>query len=194
MNHLTQQHRAQQLLIRRAVAAQAARLWPALDWARLDETYPALAVRLAALVARFRDTSSGVAADYVQAFRASAGRRDRARVVFAEPVPAEQFHAVVHSTSVAAVKAAAGRGEPAESAMGSALTLTTGAVARLVLNGGRETLTATVAADPAADGWRRVLGGGGCDYCRERAGVRMTSHEVFEAHGGCGCTAEPIYT
>lgn len=194
MNPLTQQHRAQQLLIRRATVAQFERLWPALEWARLDATYPALAVRAATLVTRNRETSAGVAAEYLRLMRREAGVRSPLRISFAEAMAAEELSAVLHSTSVAPIKAAAARGAAPDVAMASALSLAAGAVTRLVLNAGRETVTATTTADPAARGWRRVLGGGGCDFCRERAGIRITSSEIFESHGACGCTSEPIYT
>lgn len=193
MNGLTQRHRAQQLVLRRAVRAEFERLWPALDFGRLDESFPALAVRVAALVARRRETSAGLAAEYLRLFRREAGVRGQVRVVFAEQVGPAELSAVLHSTSVAPVKAATARGTDPASAMSAALSLASGATVRLVLNGGRDTLARSAVADPASSGWRRVLGGGGCDYCRERAGVRMTDSTVFEAHGSCGCTAEPIY-
>jgi hypothetical protein len=193
VNTLTQRHRAQQLLLRRATVAQLARLWPALDWARLDATYPAFAVQVAGMVQRNRQTSAGLAAAYLRAFRRAQGVPGEVRPVFADPFNAEQFSVTLHSTTVAPAKAAAGRGDDPNTAMASALTLATGAMVRLVLDAGRQAVMATTAADPAASGWRRVLGGGGCDFCRERAGVRMTSAEVFEPHGHCGCTAEPTY-
>jgi hypothetical protein len=105
----------------------------------------------------------------------------------------EQFHTSLHVTSVIAAKAAASRGVDGAVAMGNALTQTKGSMARLVLDAGRTTITDTLQADPASRGWRRVLGGGGCDFCAPRAGVRMTSDVVFEAHDHCGCTAEPVY-
>lgn len=193
MNRLTQQHRAQQLLLRRATVSQLVQLWPTLDWARLDATYPEFAVQVAALVERNRRTSSGLAAAYLRAFRRAQGIPGEVRAVLPEALNVDQFGATLHSTTVAAAKASAARGVDPETAMTNARTLATGAIVRLVLDAGRHTVMATTAADPAASGWRRVLGGGGCDYCRERAGVRMTSAEVFEPHGHCGCTAEPAY-
>ena len=41
---------------------------------------------------------------------------------------------------------------------------------------------------------RRVLGGGGCDFCRMLAGrVYPRDNADFEAHGKCACTSEPVY-
>lgn len=192
MNRLTQQHRAQQLLLRRATVAQVEQLWPALDWAALDDTFPAFAASTATLVQRNRQTSTGLAAGYLRAFRRQSVRGE-VRPALAAPLVVDQFTTSLRVTSLVAAKKAAGRGVPADVAMADARTQTTGALARLVLNAGRETVTETVRADPQARGWQRVLGGGGCDFCAPRAGVRMTSDEVFEAHDHCGCTAEPIY-
>jgi hypothetical protein len=175
------------------VVAQVAALWPALDWTRLDETYPAFAVRVAAMVERSRMTSAGLAAAYLRAFRRAEGVPGEVRVSLAAPLIVGQFGASLHSTSVAAAKASAARGVAAEVAMAHARTLTQGSMSRLVLDAGRQTTTATVLSDSRANGWRRVLGGRGCDYCRKRAGIRITSEVVFESHGACGCTAEPVY-
>jgi hypothetical protein len=196
VNKLTQRHRAQQLLLRRASVAQLATLWPALDWARLDETYPGFAVNVAALVERNRQTSAGLAAQYLRAFRKAERVPGEIKVAFAQPLIVDQFGATLHSTTVAAAKASAARGVSAEVAMSNALTLAQGSMARLVLNAGRETVTETLKGDRAARGWRRVLGGGGCDFCQMLAGrgeVYSADAADFEAHGHCGCSAEPVY-
>ena len=191
---LTQRHRAQQLLLRRSTIAQLGKLWPALDWNRLDATYPTLAVQVAALVQRDRQTSAGLAAQYLRALRRTRGIAGDIKPVFAEPLIVDQFGATLHSTTVAPIKSAAARGIAADVAMSNALTLAQGSMARLVLNGGRETVLKTLAADDRATGWRRVLGGGGCDFCQELAGrVYPTDLADFEAHGKCGCTSEPVY-
>lgn len=192
---LTQTHRAQQLLLRRATVAQLAKLWPALDWARLDETYPLFAVRVARLVQANRATSAGLAAAYLRAFRKAKGVPGDVKVVFAEPLVVDQFTTSLRTTSVVALKAAAAAGTSPDDALGNALTLTSGAMSRLVLNAGRETVAATTVADPRAAGWQRV-GVGRCDFCRMllgRGAVYSEATATFEAHDHCGCTAEPVY-
>jgi hypothetical protein len=195
VNTLTQRHRAQQLLLRRATVAQLARLWPALDWARLDATYPAFATQVAGMVQRNRQTSAGLAAAYLRAFRSAEGIPGEVRPVFAQPLIVDQFNPTLHSTTVAAAKASAARGVAADVAMSNALTVSQGAMARLVLDAGRQTVTQTLATEGAR--WRRVLGSGGCDFCQMLAGrdaVYAAETADFEAHGHCGCTAEPVYT
>lgn len=196
VNALTQRHRAQQLLIRRDTAAKVARLWPALDFEALDKTYPVLADRLATVVAANRRTSAGMAAQYLRTFRRAAGVRGDVRIVVPQRLPAEQFSTSLRVTSLVAVKAATAAGTAADVAMGNALTLTSGAMTRLVLDAGRQTVTGTLAHDPAARGYTRVLGGGGCEFCQMlagRGGVYSAESADFQAHDHCGCTAEPAY-
>lgn len=193
---LTQRHRAQQLLLRRSTIAQVAKLWPALDWARLDATYPEFALAVAGLVEKNRATSAGLAAQYLRAFRQAKGVPGELKVVFAEPLIVDQFTTSLRVTSVAAAKSAAARGVAADVAMSNALTQASGSMARLVLESGRQTVLETVRADSAAYGWQRVLGGAGCDFCRMLAGrgaVYKESTADFESHDHCGCTSEPVY-
>lgn len=196
VNTLTQRHRAQQLLLRKATAQSVAKAWPALDWSRLDATYPALAVDLARIVELNRRTSAGLAAGYLREFRRSEGIPGTAKIILASPLIVEQFNASLSTTSIAAIKKATAEGTAADLAMAAALTLVKGAMARLVLNAGRQTITETLAADRRAVGYQRVLGGAGCDFCRMLAGcggVYSADTADLEAHDHCGCTAEPVY-
>lgn len=190
---LTVMHRRQQLALRKATVAQMERLWPALDWADLDRTYPGFAAEVAALVSKNRSTSSGLAAAYLRAFRVASGLSGDVRIV-TPPMAREQFTTSLRVTSlVAAKKSAAALVDP-NVAMTNALTQASGAMARLVLNGGRETVNQTIRNDSSARGWRRVLGGGGCDFCQQLAGrIYPTDNAGFDAHGNCGCTSEPVY-
>lgn len=193
---LTQLHRAQQLLLRRATISQVRKLWPALDWARLDATYPEFALSVAALVQKNRLTSAGLAALYLTAFRKASGVPGELKVVFAEPLIVDQFTTSLRVVSVIAAKKAAASGDAEALAMANALTQTEGSMARLVLDSGRDTVVQSVKADQAAFGWQRVLGGAGCDFCRMLAGrgaVYKESTSDFEAHDHCGCTSEPVY-
>lgn len=194
--HLTRVHRSQQLLLRQATVRQMQSLWPALDWSRLDATYPAFAVQVARLVQANRNTSAGLAASYLRAFRKATGVPGEVKPVFAQPLIVDQFATSLRVTSVVAAKTAAGNGVAADVAMANALTQTSGSMARLVLNAGRSTVLDTVAADPRAVGYQRVLGGGGCEFCQMLAGrgaVYGADSADFEAHDHCGCSAEPVY-
>lgn len=189
---LTQRHRAQQILIQRDVAATVARLWPLLDYAALDSTYPKLAKPLAKLVADKRLTSAGVAAQYLRNFRREAGVSGTPRIVIPAPIPAEQFNTSLTVTSLAALKKATAAGVATDVALANALTMTKGSMSRLVLDAGRETVRATTIAEKA--GWVRV-GNGECDWCQQYLDgeVHYVEGYDFDAHDGCLCTAEPSY-
>lgn len=190
---LTQVHRRQQLALRKVTLAQMEKIWPALDWADLDRTYPGFAGEALALVSRNRRTSAGLSAAYLRAFRVASGLPGDVRIVIPQ-MPAEQFKTSLRVTSLVAAKKSAALLVPAEVAMSSALTQSSGAMSRLVLQAGRETVTQTIQSDSDAIGWRRILGGGGCPFCRDLAGrVYPRDNADFEAHGKCGCTSEPVY-
>lgn len=193
-SQLTQVHRRQQLALRKVTLEEMAALWPALDWENLDSTYPALAASVAKMVAQRRRTSAGLSAAYLRAFRVASGLDGDVRVVIPPALNVEQFDASLHSLSVASLKVAASKAVDPGVALANALTRSSGAMARLVLDAGRATVNQTVRADERATGWRRVLGGGGCDFCRMLAGrVYPRDNADFDAHGKCGCTSEPVY-
>jgi hypothetical protein len=181
------------LALRKATLADIARLWPALDFAALDRTYPGLLTAVAAVVARNRHVSAGLAAAYLRAFRVAQGITGDLRIVV-PPLSPEQLQTSLHVTSVVAVKKSVERGDEPTMAMGHALAQVSGAMARLVLNGGRDTITATGKQDPRASGWRWVLGGSShCDFCLERAGQVFDDSAEFHSHDTCGCTPELAY-
>jgi hypothetical protein len=190
---LTQVHRRQQLALRQTTVAQVQDLWPALDWTDLDRSFPGFAAEVLRLVSKNRKTSTGLAAAYLRAFRVASGLSGDVRIVMPQ-MPAEQFTTSLRVTSLVAAKRSATAGTAADVAMSNALTQTSGAMARLVLNAGRDTVLGSIKADPKARGWERVLGGGGCDFCRMLAGrIYPRENAGFDAHDHCGCTAEPAY-
>jgi hypothetical protein len=196
MDRLTQLHRARQLALRQATEAQLERIWPALDWARLDATYPRFAAEVAVLVRQNRLTSSGLTAAYLRAYRRAQGVAGEARPILAPALLVDQFNASLRSTSVVVAKQAASRGVSGDVAMANALTQVQGSMSRMVLSAGRDTFMNTIESDTKAVGWQRVLGGGGCDFCKMLAGrgaVYTQASVTFRAHDHCGCTAEPVY-
>ena len=188
---ITEQHRQAQLMLRARVLRDLTRLWPAMDWTDLDRTYPAWATAVAALVDRHRATSAGLAAAYLRAFRTANGVPGAPPIVLAPPVERDRLDTSLRVTAVYATKAAATRGVPADAAMATAFTRSAGAISRLVLDGGRDTITASVDADRRAVAWDRVTDSNPCDFCRDLASGPSTSG--FPAHDGCGCSAEPVY-
>lgn len=190
---LTQVHRRQQLALRSIVRQDTAASWSLLDYNDLEGSFPAFAAAILSSVSTRRATSYGLAVAYLRAFRRTNGLSGD--FPLERPVmPREEFVGAIRATSLASIKNNTARGMDQSTAMSAGLVLLSGAMTRLVLNAGRETVTSSVSADPDARGFVRVLGGGGCDYCRERAGVLVSgAADVFTSHGGCGCTAEPVY-
>ena len=145
------------------------------------------------MVSRNRKTSVGLASAYLRAFRAASGLSGDVKIIV-PPMAPEQFATSLRVTSLIAAKKSAASLVPVDVAMTNALTQASGAMARLVLNGGRETVTQTIRNDSAATGWQRVLGGGGCEFCQKLAGrVYPRDNAGFDAHDHCGCTAEAVY-
>jgi hypothetical protein len=188
---LTETHRRAQLAIRARVLLDLKALWPAMDWEHLDRTYPAWATAVGAIVEQRRTDSANLAAAYLRAFRTAAGIPGRAPIVLADPVPAKQLATSLRVTAVYSAKSATARGVSADQAMAAAFVRSAGAITRMVLDGGRDTITSSLAADNRAAGWERVTDGDACAFCAELAGHPSSSS--FQAHDGCGCSAEPIY-
>lgn len=193
---LTEQHRQAQLVIRAQVLRDLARLWPAMDWSAVDRTFPLWAAAVAALVGRYRSTSATVAGAYLRAVRFAAGITDTPPIVLAPPVPDERLETSLRVTAHHSIKANAAKGMIRDAAMATAFVRSSGAVSRLVLEGGQDTVRLSVAADPRARGWQRVTSGSACKFCSMLAGrgqVYKETTAAFEAHDHCSCSAEPVY-
>jgi hypothetical protein len=167
-----------------------------MDWAAVDDTFPLWAEAVAGLVQRQRAASSNLAAAYISAVRYASGLTDAPPIVLAPPVEAERLNTSLTVTAAVSIKANAARGMVAEQAMKNAFVRSAGAVSRLVLEGGQDTVRLTVAADPKAKGWQRVASGNACSFCSMLAGrgdVYKESTASFESHDHCSCQAEPVY-
>lgn len=192
---LTMIHRRQQLALRQATARQVREIWPALDWADLDRSFPKFAAAVLPLVSKNRRVSSGLAAAYLRAFRVASGLSGDVKIVV-PLMPREQFTTALRVTSLVAAKKSAALLVAPDVAMGNALVQTSGSMSRLVLDAGRETVNQSLRADEKAVGYRRIVGGGACDFCRTVGGSGSRVYHVdasFDVHDHCGCTSEPVY-
>jgi hypothetical protein len=71
-----------------------------------------------------------------------------------------------------------------------------GASVRLVMNGGRATVTNAAVNDPFATGWERIIEPKSCAFCAMLAGrgaVYKESTAGFRAHDHCHCVARPVF-
>lgn len=190
---LAEQGRRRQLQLRAVTLRQLLALWPI--W-KLDDpdsfaTFVAAAVPL--LRERHRD-SADLAAQIYQAMRLSAGvpgRPPERRAEF------EEARAVtsLYVTGKVLTDKALGAGTPLDAAKNAALVRVTGAAARLVLDGGRETTRILGRDDPRQRGWRRHTGGRPCDWCSGQAAAAEAGDEMaaFGGHDHCACTPGPTF-
>jgi hypothetical protein len=84
----------------------------------------------------------------------------------------------------------------ADTSSGMARDALRGAGARIVMNGGRDTVTKATASDHLARGWERVIEPGACGFCAMLAGrgaVYKESTVDFRAHDHCHCTARAVF-
>jgi hypothetical protein len=191
---LAEQHRLQQLALRAITIRQILRVWPMFDENDIAGSWPAVQEALTALIWLRHSQSAALAANYYRAARYNAGIVGDAPIQLAEAPPLEQI-----DTSLGFVgrfmpmkQAALGRQNVAD----VALVAVTGAATRLVLQGGRDTLTDTIQSDQHARGYERVTSGNSCEFCEVLAGRGAVYGEEsadFAAHDHCSCSAEPVF-
>lgn len=193
---LTTGYRQQAMAMRASTMRDLLRLWPGLDWNRIEASYPAWYGSVAALVQRDRRTMAGLAIRYLRDFRLAEGIPGAPPLVLATPLHVEQLATSLRVTSVIAFKRGVGAGQKVERAAANAFVQSSGAVTRHVLDGGRQTVMNTVRADPRARGWARVVSGNGCEFCQMlggRGAVYTEETADFASHDHCNCAAEPAY-
>jgi hypothetical protein len=195
---LIETHRLAQVRLGSGTVQAVRSVWPLLDVSDLDGSTERWIRAVTVIVAGQRLTSSRLAANYVQALKTIelGASAPAAPVVLAEPVPASKVATSMIVTGPASVKSALRRGVDSSIAMDTAEARSSASAMRHVLNGGRETVTNMIEADPQAIGWQRISSGNACEFCSMLAGrgpVYSTRTVQFHAHDGCGCSAAPIY-
>lgn len=210
---LTEAHRLAQLRNAGEALRVSATIWRLLDVRDLDgSTARWLEAQLAAL-GRYNERSRRLAEQYLRAYReAEAGGR-------AAVIPGgfiDQVAAIVslETQGPIAAKENIARGVPPAAAMQTAWRRTTGAIGRLVQQGGRGTIDQTVRRDSGAVGYRRVTDSDPCEFCallasrgpvfaseagalqvgRGRTNRIRGAQQLGDAyHDNCNCSAEPVY-
>lgn len=195
MDALTAAHRRQLIALRARTITELRLLWPAFDPNR-PETWDRFAVPAATLLGMRHAAARALGVRYYTALRV-------AKLGLEAPVNEVTLPAAVLSeTQVARSMAATGlagtflalrSGKPLAAALDNGFARTAMAGSRLVLNGSRDAVRAAAQADGRASGWIRQTGGKPCSWCASKEGVHMTSAEVFQAHDGCSCVAEPAW-
>jgi hypothetical protein len=192
---LTETHRQAQLVVRAALVAALVRIWPAFNPDDLVGSWSVIEPVLLALIATGGRTSAGLAAAYYDEFRAAEEIVGRAAPVLAAPLPVEDAVRSLRFVGLVETRRLVDANR-ADAAV-VAFTNVSGEVSRQALNQGRETLVASVDADPKALGWARVTDSKPCSFCRMLAGRGPVYGERgghFAAHGHCGCGLEPVFS
>jgi hypothetical protein len=87
-------------------------------------------------------------------------------------------------------------GKDAATSSVMARTALMGSSMRVVMNGGRNTVTGAAAGDDVALGWERIIEPRSCGYCSGLAasnGIRKTTSDIFHAHDYCQCLARVVF-
>jgi hypothetical protein len=168
---LTRRQRADQLGIRAGAVRDLARLWRVVNPVDLTGTFRQFVDPAQLVVAAHRTRSAESAADYFGRFRLAEGIDDGGILrVLAEALGPEVIASVLRGAGLGGIIHARRRGFSPQAAARNGLVKVSGAAAKLVLDGGRETVVAMSGADPRAQGWRRVTSSQPCDFCRTLGG------------------------
>ncbi|MCC6238121.1 MAG: hypothetical protein IT299_11195 [Dehalococcoidia bacterium] len=193
---LTAEHRSAQLALRAITLRQVLQVWPAFDTEHAGRSWPPVENALLAIIGQRRADSTSLAAGYFEAFRAAERIGGTATPILsafdaeamARARTSLQVTGYVTTERLTALK------RPAPSR--TALVRVSGAVTRHVLDGGRETLLASVRDDPRALGWERVTSAEPCNFCAmlaSRGAVYAATTGTFQSHDHCGCVLEPKF-
>lgn len=199
----TERHRLAQLALRAATLQDLLKLWPAFNPFNIDQSWPALRAALMLLVRSRRATSAGLAAAYYAEFAAAEGIPNPGAPSPQGDIGDDRLQVSLDVTGPSAFKRSVKSGNDPEAAKAQTLVSLSGSVSRLVLDGGRDTITTTTTRSRQALGWARVTDGDPCYFCAmlasrgpvynsERSATRTEDAGAFHDH--CGCTAEPVFS
>lgn len=188
---VTRAYRRRVTALRARTYRDLLRIWPAFN---PDNPQPWL-VGANAIALRDYKAAESFGLEYAELHAASAGAS--VNLTPAEELPAEQVGTSTRVTSLGAFRKAVDAGKSRDEALRIAYVRSSGAVARLALNGGRSAVMRTAMASPQVAGWRRT-GSPQCEWCKVLIGrgavYRSGDTASFKAHDHCTCSAENVYT
>jgi len=193
---LTERHRVQQLAIQAGSIDRLLQLWRGVDVTRLSDTIDVFAQAAALLAGQGFTDSATAAAQYYSLFRATEIGSGLS-VPLPSRRPLDQLSGLLRGAALSGIITGRRSGMSISRASQNGLIKAVGTLGKLVLAGGRMTITTAVQRDRQAIGWMRATSGDPCPFCRMLAsrGASYTSEGAadFEPHDACGCTAEPLY-
>lgn len=197
LTSLDEGHRSQQLVIRNALLAELLVLWRQMNPDAPQETFVSWARQALLVIGNRRAQSSVLASRYVRAVRRQAGVPGAAPAVRVPPLDPDEATRALAATALQTLQRAKARGVERARAMQLGYINSSAAATRLTLDGGRDTVLASVQQDDRAVAWMRVTAASPCAFCAVLAaqGARYKSEATasFQPHGACKCTAKPVY-
>ncbi|MFE0470476.1 hypothetical protein ACFW2V_02520 [Streptomyces sp. NPDC058947] len=182
---------------------------------RLQSTLPLWIEAVAALVARYAEASATLGADFYDSEREAAGISGTFTVQLADPPPGEQTsNSLRWATKDLWPRdedtATVAQMDPFDIRLDAAMSKADGAIDRLVLNAGRETVQNAVRRDGGAIAYARAAALGCCSFCalmssrgavyKDRGAVGEDANErfigddsVIKYHNYCRCQPIPVF-
>lgn len=191
---LTVRHRQGQIALRAQLLRDFQSIWPI--WRGDESSFRLLVSATIPLVGLRREASSALGSAYYEMFRRTEGVGGASTPRPADPVPDDVLTTSLYVTGFNSVLKSIEAGFSPQAAQQNAFVKVTGAITRHTLNGSRESILRSTAADQQARGWARVTGGNPCAFCAVLAsrGAAYAEDTVdFRAHDHCTCEAEPLY-
>lgn len=193
MHRLTAAHRRQLLALRAATIRDLRLLWLGFD-PNDPDSWERFARPAAILLTAQHAEARRLGIRYYERLREAHNVRHINEVTLPPmDLPAEQVTRSMAATGLAGTFLALRAGKPMQAALDNGFVRASMAAGRLTLKGSRDAITAAAGSDAAADGWIRQTGAKPCSWCQGKSGIHMTSSEVFQAHDGCSCVAEPTW-
>lgn len=184
-----QQQQAQQQALTATLATAMATAWALIDITDLAKSLPRYEAAVAALVFKYGQASTSLAARYYQTTRHAAGVGGRFIVRGADPAGIGQVQKSIGWATKGLWSA--------EPDIPAAKTLANGVAQKLVVDTGRNTLIAAIEADTKCRGWAREARPDACSFCAllsTRGAVYRTEQTAgFEAHDHCPCVPVPLF-
>lgn len=200
---LTEAHRLAQARIGAQTVRDLLNVFPLLDPADLDATTTAWLRAAVPIIQLRRTTSARLSANYLGTFRAlELGTSTGFVPTLREQAPVEQLTTSLTVTGPVALKKAITGGRTLIVAADLAKAGSARAAMRHALNGGRDTIHASIDTDAKALGWARTTSGIPCAFCAllaSRGPIYKTEQSATIAedglkyHDDCSCSAEPVY-
>jgi hypothetical protein len=194
-NLLFSMYQGHQKMIAARASAAIGGFWSSMiDPAYFNDTWNRLSPIVRGIIDTHYQMSAADASNYYGLSRAVAG-------FYGGPIPGSN----IGGRHLEALTDKAGResfyrqldsGKPAAVASEMARRGLMGISVRVVLSGGRNTVTNAAIGDPNAIGWERILEQNSCSYCSglaASAGVRKAMGDKFDSHDRCGCLARVVF-